>query len=90
MLSAASIAFLLLCWLPQGDAQALPSDLVPPSSADVVLDTFSLCVLPDPLAAVRGMARAVRPASQGGRVLLLEHARSDNPVLAAYQVGRQG
>lgn len=35
----------------------------------------------------QAMARVVKPASQGGRVLLLEHARSDNPVLGAYQVG---
>lgn len=34
-------------------------------------------------AAVAEMARVVRP---GGRVLLLEHVRSDNPLLAAYQV----
>lgn len=40
-------------------------------------------MIPDPLAAVREMARVVKP---GGRVLLLEHARSDNPVLGAYQV----
>ncbi|EFJ43429.1 hypothetical protein VOLCADRAFT_96479 [Volvox carteri f. nagariensis] len=31
------------------------------------------------------VARVVRPASAGGRVLLLEHCRSDNPLLAAYQ-----
>lgn len=32
----------------------------------------------------------VRPASEGGRVLLLEHCRSDNPLLAAYQDATAG
>ena len=42
-------------------------------------------MIPEPEAALREMARLVRPGS--GRVLLLEHTRSDNPLLAAYQVG---
>lgn len=65
--------------LLQADAQALP---VPPASFDTVVDTFSLCVYPDPLAALRSMAAALRP---GGRVLLLEHSRSDLGPLGWYQ-----
>lgn len=65
----------------QADATALP---LPTSSFDCVVDTFSLCVIPDPLSALKEMARVVKP---GGKVLLLEHARSDNPILGAYQVG---
>ena len=45
--------------------------------------------------ALAQLARVVRPASGGGgggggRLLLLEHSRSDNPLLAAYQVGAWG
>jgi methyltransferase OMS1, mitochondrial len=53
------------------------------ASFDTVVDTFSLCVFPDPSAALRSLARVVRP---GGRVLLLEHARSRRfRPLALYQ-----
>lgn len=67
----------------QADATQLP---LQSGAYDTVVDTFSLCVIPDPLAALKEMARVVRPAAQGGRVLLLEHSRSSNPLLGAYQV----
>lgn len=67
----------------QADVSSLP---FPAAAYDSVVDTFSLCVFPDPAAALGEMARVVAPASQGGRVLLLEHTKSDNPLLAAYQV----
>ncbi|MFY1702636.1 class I SAM-dependent methyltransferase [Micromonospora sp. WMMA1923] len=61
-----------------GDAQALP---YPDASFDTVTCTLSLCAIPDPVAAVREMARVLRP---GGRLLLLDHVGSTWwPVWAA-------
>jgi len=66
--------------LLEADAAALP---FPDGAFDCIVDTFSLCVFERPAAAVQEMARVLRPG--GGRLLLLEHSKSDNPLLGAYQ-----
>jgi ubiquinone/menaquinone biosynthesis C-methylase UbiE len=62
-----------------GDAQALE---MPDGAFDTVVCTLALCSIPDPHAAVAEMRRVLRP---GGRVLLLEHARSPRTVVRAIQ-----
>lgn len=57
----------------EADASSLPHAS---GTFDTVVDTFGLCSYEDPARALREMARVVRPASQGGRILLLEHGRS--------------
>lgn len=61
------------------DVAALP---FPDASFDTVVDAFSLCVFVDPGAALASVARVLR---RGGTAVLLEHARSPFPPLAAYQ-----
>jgi ubiquinone/menaquinone biosynthesis C-methylase UbiE len=61
--------------LQLGDAQALD---FPDSSFDNALATFVFCSVPNPVLGLREMKRVVKP---GGRILLLEHMRSSNPVL---------
>lgn len=49
---------------------------------DSVLCTFSLCTIPDAVAALREVRRALRP---GGRVHLLEHGRSPRARVRVWQ-----
>ncbi|MBI4490371.1 MAG: isocitrate lyase/phosphoenolpyruvate mutase family protein [Deltaproteobacteria bacterium] len=54
----------------------------PDRSFDAVASSLSLCTFPDPVAALREMARVCRPQ---GRILLLKHGRSDRKWLAGWQ-----
>jgi len=61
------------------DAEALPfSD----ESFDTVVSSLSMCTFPNPVAALKEMARVCRPE---GKVLLLEHGRSDREWLGRWQ-----
>lgn len=60
-----------------GDAQALE---FPDGCFDTGVATCVFCSVPDPVQGLRELGRAVRP---GGRILLLEHMRPENPVLGA-------
>ncbi|MBI5119115.1 class I SAM-dependent methyltransferase [Candidatus Poribacteria bacterium] len=60
------------------DAEALA---FPDRSFDTVVSSLSLCTFPNPVAAVREMARVCRPE---GRILLLEHGRSDHEWLGQW------
>jgi ubiquinone/menaquinone biosynthesis C-methylase UbiE len=60
------------------DAEALA---FPDRSFDTVVSSLSLCTFPNPVAAVREMARVCQPE---GRILLLEHGRSDREWLGQW------
>jgi ubiquinone/menaquinone biosynthesis C-methylase UbiE len=68
-----NVSFLL------ADAEALPfSD----ASFDTVVSSLSTCTFPDPVAALREMARVCRT---DGKILLLEHGRSNRAWLGRWQ-----
>ena len=54
----------------------------PDDSFDTVVSSLSTCTFPDPDAALREMARVCEP---DGRILLLEHGRSDVGPVARFQ-----
>lgn len=65
--------------LAQAPAESLPFE---DSSFDTVVVTLALCTVRDPAGALAEAARLLRP---GGRLLFLEHVRSDSAGLARWQ-----
>ena len=65
------------------DAEALE---FPDESFDTVVSTLSVCTFPDPVSALREMSRVCR---SDGRILLLEHGRSDRERLGRWQDRRE-
>ena len=63
----------------EAPAESLP---FPDDDFDTVALTLVLCTVPDPPAALREIARVLRP---GGRFLFLEHVRAQEPGLAKWQ-----
>ncbi|MBA2277922.1 MAG: methyltransferase domain-containing protein [Chloroflexia bacterium] len=65
--------------LARMDAEQLA---LPDAAFDTVATSLSLCTVADPARALREMARVCKP---NGRVVLLEHVRSQTPPLAWLQ-----
>jgi phosphatidylethanolamine/phosphatidyl-N-methylethanolamine N-methyltransferase len=62
--------------LLQMDATSLS---FPDASFDIVYAPYLISVVPDPVAVAREMRRVCRP---GGRIIILNHFRSSNPVMS--------
>ena len=61
------------------DGQSLP---FPDQSADAVLSTWTLCSIPDPVAAMREVRRVLRP---GGTFHFVEHGASPDASVRTWQ-----
>lgn len=60
-------------------AEVLPFDA---PRFDCVVSTWTLCTVPDPIAALREVRRVLKP---DGLFLFTEHGRSDDPTVARWQ-----
>jgi len=62
----------------------LPGEEIPldENSVDTVLVTYSLCTIPDPVAALKGMARVLRP---GGKLVFCEHGEAPDEGVRRWQ-----
>ena len=54
----------------------------PDHSFDCVVSTFTMCTIPDPVAALEQMRRVLKP---GGKLLLAEHGLSTDPKIQRWQ-----
>jgi len=70
---AMNVSFLL------ANGEALP---FPEKSFDTVVSSLTTCTFPNPVSALREMARVCKSA---GEILLLEHGRSDREWLGRWQ-----
>jgi SAM-dependent methyltransferase len=61
------------------DGQRIP---LPDATVDAVLCTWSLCTIPDPLAALAEMARVLKP---GGELHFVEHGRAPDARVRTWQ-----
>ncbi len=62
----------------------LPGEEIPleTDSVDTVMVTFSLCTIPDPIAALKGMARVLKP---DGQLVFCEHGMAPDSSVARWQ-----
>lgn len=62
----------------------LPGERIPLAdhSVDCIVMTFSLCTIPEPLAALENMRRVLRP---GGRLLFAEHGLAPDAAVQRWQ-----
>ncbi|MFA6043716.1 MAG: class I SAM-dependent methyltransferase [Phycisphaerales bacterium] len=65
--------------LLKADALALP---FPDASFDTAVTSCTMCSVPHPVRALRELHRVLRPEGEGGRLLMFEHVRSRQFLLA--------
>ena len=65
--------------LLEHSAEAIP---LGDASVDTLVTTWTLCTVPDALAALREMRRVLRP---DGRLIFIEHGRSTDPEVVRWQ-----